>query len=50
VRDNPLTLGNLTKLPGETWGAVENALHKGRRCLTGGSSVAKVVLGCQKGR
>lgn len=39
------TSGPVIGVPGETWGAVDNALHKGRRGLPGGSSVAKVVDG-----
>jgi hypothetical protein len=43
------TSGPVAGVPGETWGAVDNALHKGRRGLPGCSSVAKVVLECQEG-
>ena len=41
------TSGPVAAVPGETWGAVDNALHKGRRGLPGGSSVAQVVRECQ---
>jgi hypothetical protein len=37
------TSGPILGVAGETWSAVDNALHKGRRGLPGGSSVAKVV-------
>jgi hypothetical protein len=44
------TSGPIAGVPGETWGAVDNALHKGRRGLPGGSSVARVVRECRAGR
>ena len=41
------TSGPVAGVAGETWGAVENALRKGRRGLPGGSSVARVVRECR---
>ena len=35
--------GPITDAPGETWGAVENALRFGRRGMPGGSSLAKLL-------
>ena len=35
--------GAIAGAPGETWSAVDNALRRGRRGLTGGSSVTKLV-------
>lgn len=40
--------GPIRGVTGETWGAVDNALRKGRRGLRGGSSVAKVVRECRE--
>jgi hypothetical protein len=37
------TSGPIPGVPGETWGAVDNSLHKGRRGLNGGLSLAGVV-------
>jgi hypothetical protein len=38
-----LNSGPVTEAPGETWTAVENALRKGRRGLSGGSSLALLL-------
>jgi hypothetical protein len=41
--------GPILDVPGETWSAADNALHRGTRGLPGGSSVAKVVEICLSG-
>ncbi|HEX4606600.1 MAG TPA: hypothetical protein VH092_00185, partial [Urbifossiella sp.] len=43
------TSGPIPGVAGETWGAVDNALHKGRRGLSGGLSLAQIVRECQAG-
>jgi hypothetical protein len=39
--------GPIAGVPGETWGAMANALVKGRRGLPGGMSLTQVVRECQ---
>ncbi len=41
--------GPIPGVPGETWGAVANALQKGRRGLPGGTTLARVVRECRQG-
>jgi hypothetical protein len=41
--------GPIVGVPGETWGAVSNALRKGTRGLPGGTTLPRFVLECQKG-
>ena len=40
--------GPILDAPGETWGAVENALRFGRRGMAGGSSLAKLLNSVRK--
>lgn len=40
--------GPIADAPGETWGAVENALRFGRRGMAGGSSLAKLLKAAGK--
>jgi hypothetical protein len=42
------TAGTIPGAPGETWGAVANALIKGRRGLPGGMTLGQVVQGCRE--
>jgi hypothetical protein len=43
------TAGPIAGAPGETWGAVANALTKGRRGLPGGMTLGQVVRACRGG-
>jgi hypothetical protein len=40
--------GPIHGVPGETWGAVANAMRKGRRGLPGGMTLAKLVRECRE--
>lgn len=44
------TSGSVSRAPGETWTAIEQALSHGSRGLSGGSSLAKLLAECRGAR